>query len=75
MSKSGIKRGGISYTQAVDVAPMKRFDESLKNIALAAFSSSFNNKKSASNLLNMLQKKSTNKYPARCNTSHIDKAE
>jgi len=37
-----IKRGGISYTQAVDVAPLKRVDEALKNIALASFSSSFN---------------------------------
>jgi len=46
-----IKRGGIAYSQAVDVAPMKRADESLKNIALSAFSGSFNKKKSASEAL------------------------
>ena len=42
-----LTRGGISYTQAVDVAPIKRIDESLKNLALAAFSQSFNNKTTA----------------------------
>ncbi len=42
-----IKRGGISYTVSVDVSPLKRVDEALKNIALAAFSSSFNRKTSA----------------------------
>ena len=31
-----IKRGGISYTVSVDVAPTKRIDEALKNLALAA---------------------------------------
>jgi small subunit ribosomal protein S7 len=46
-----IKKGGISYTVAVDVSPMKRIDESLKNIALAAFSQSFNNKTDASDAL------------------------
>ncbi|MCX8158587.1 MAG: 30S ribosomal protein S7 [Candidatus Diapherotrites archaeon] len=40
-----IKRGGIIYTVSVDVSPMKRVDEALKNISLAAFASSFNNKK------------------------------
>ncbi|MBI2598360.1 MAG: 30S ribosomal protein S7 [Candidatus Diapherotrites archaeon] len=39
-----IKRGGITYTVSVDVSPRKRVDESLKNIALAAFSASFNSK-------------------------------
>lgn len=39
-----IKRGGISYTVSVDIAPLRRIDESLKNIALATFSSSFNSK-------------------------------
>src|SRR3989338_7244014 len=38
-----IKRGGISYAQAVDIAPLKRVDESLKNLALAGFGNSFNN--------------------------------
>ena len=46
-----IKRGGISYTVSVDVSPMKKVDEALKNIALAAFSSSFNTKVSASEAL------------------------
>ncbi|MDO8627801.1 MAG: 30S ribosomal protein S7 [Candidatus Diapherotrites archaeon] len=39
-----LQKGGISYSQAVDVAPMKRVDEALKNIAIAAFSQSFNSK-------------------------------
>jgi len=46
-----IKRGGISYTQAVDVAPLKRVDEAVKNLALAGFSGSFNNKTSAEDAL------------------------
>ncbi len=46
-----IKKGGIAYTLSVDVAPLKRIDESLKNIALAAFSSSFNKKVDASQML------------------------
>jgi len=46
-----IKKGGIAYTISVDVAPLKRIDESLKNIALAAFSSSFNKKVAASQTL------------------------
>jgi len=46
-----IKRGGVSYTVAVDVAPIRRIDEAVKNIALAAFSSSFNNPTSAEQAL------------------------
>lgn len=46
-----IKRGGVTYTQSVDVAPMKRVDEALKNLALAAFSQSFNSKTSAQEAL------------------------
>ena len=46
-----IKRGGIAYAVAVDVAPMTRVDEALKNIALAGFVGSFNKKKSASEAL------------------------
>lgn len=46
-----IKRGGISYTVSVDLAPLKRIDEALKNIALSAFSSSFNKKISAAQAL------------------------
>lgn len=45
------KRGGITYTQSVDVAPLKRVDEALKNIALAAFSNSFDKKISAADAL------------------------
>lgn len=46
-----IKRGGIAYAVAVDVAPMTRVDEALKNIALAGFVGSFNKKKSAAEAL------------------------
>jgi len=46
-----IKRGGISYTVSVDVSPMKKVDESLKNISLAAFSQSFDKKVSAEEAL------------------------
>ena len=46
-----IKRGGIAYAVAVDVAPMTRVDEALKNIALAGFVGSFNKKKSAGEAL------------------------
>ncbi|MBU2476805.1 30S ribosomal protein S7 [Candidatus Micrarchaeota archaeon] len=46
-----IKKGGIAYTISVDVAPIKRIDEALKNLALAAFSSSFNKKVDASQAL------------------------
>ncbi len=46
-----IKRGGISYTEAVDVSPLHRIDEALKNIGLACFASSFNSKKSAAEAL------------------------
>ena len=46
-----IKRGGVSYAVAVDVSPMKKIDEAMKNLALAAFASSFNCKKSAEDAL------------------------
>lgn len=46
-----LKKGGISYTQSVDVAPMRRLDEALKNLALAAFANSFNNKTSVEDAL------------------------
>lgn len=42
-----IKRGGVAYTVSVDVAPMKRVDEAVKNLALAAFAQSFNSTTSA----------------------------
>lgn len=48
-----VKKGGVAYTLAVDVAPLKRMDESLKNLALAAFASSF---KSRENLAKALSK-------------------
>jgi len=40
-----IQRGGITTTQAVDVAPLKRLDEALKNIALASFKNTFRSDK------------------------------
>ena len=46
-----IQRGGVYYTVSVDVAPLKKVDEALKNIALAAFQGSFNNKTSAAEAL------------------------
>jgi len=46
-----IKKGGIAYSVAVDVSPMKRLDEAIKNIALAGFGHSFNNKKDAASAL------------------------
>jgi len=46
-----MKKGGIAYTVAVDVAPMKRMDEAIKNIALAGFSGSFKSKKTAAEAL------------------------
>ena len=46
-----IKRGGVTYTVSVDVSPRKRVDEALKNIALAAFSASFNSRISAQDAL------------------------
>jgi small subunit ribosomal protein S7 len=36
-----IKRGGIAYSLAVDVSPMKRLDEAVKNLALAGFGNSY----------------------------------
>jgi small subunit ribosomal protein S7 len=39
-----IKKGGVAYTVAVDVAPMRRVDEALKNLALSGFVGSFNKK-------------------------------
>jgi len=46
-----IKRGGIAYAVAVDVAPMTRVDEALKNIALAGFVGSFKKKTDAAEAL------------------------
>ena len=46
-----IQKGGDSYTVSVDVAPLKKVDESLKNLALATFSGSFKTKTSASEAL------------------------
>ncbi len=46
-----IKRGGVAYTLAVDVSPLKRLDEAIKNIALGGFGASFNKKISASQAL------------------------
>lgn len=46
-----VARGGVSYTQSVDIAPLKRIDESVKNLALAAFAQSFNSRTSAEEAL------------------------
>ena len=46
-----IQKGGVAYTMAVDVAPLKRIDESVKNLALAGFGNSFNNPTSATEAL------------------------
>ncbi len=46
-----LRKGGISYSQSVDVAPMRRLDEALKNLALAGFTNSFNKKLSAAEAL------------------------
>ena len=46
-----VKKGGIVYSQAVDLAPLIRVDESLKNIAISAFAASFNKKLSAEQAL------------------------
>jgi len=46
-----VKKGGVAYTLSVDVSPMKRLDESVKNIALASFGNSFNKSLSAEQAL------------------------
>lgn len=46
-----IKKGGIAYSLAVDVSPMKRLDESIKNIALAGFGNSYRTTLSAAKAL------------------------
>lgn len=46
-----IQKGGVAYTVSVDVAPMRRVDDALKNIALSGFAGSFNNKTSAEEAL------------------------
>lgn len=46
-----IKRGGVMYAVSVDLAPLRRMDEALKNIALAAFQGSFGTKISAEDAL------------------------
>ncbi|MCD6230057.1 MAG: 30S ribosomal protein S7 [Candidatus Diapherotrites archaeon] len=46
-----VRFGGISRQQSVDVAPLRRVDEAIKNIALAGFSESFKSKTTASEAL------------------------
>ncbi len=46
-----IKKGGVAYSLAVDVSPIRRLDDALKNIALAGFGGSFNKKVSAEEAL------------------------
>jgi small subunit ribosomal protein S7 len=46
-----IKRGGVAYALAVDLAPLKRLDEAVKNLSLGGFAGSFNKKVSAQQAL------------------------
>lgn len=46
-----LQRGGITYNQAVDIAPIKRLDEALKNIALAPFKATYKTRKEMSTAL------------------------
>lgn len=46
-----LKYGGIAVPKAVDVAPSRRVDIALRNIALGATNASFKNKKSIENCL------------------------
>lgn len=46
-----LKRGGITYNQAVDIAPILRLDEALKNLALAPFKVTFKSRKDMASAL------------------------
>jgi len=46
-----LKKGGVAYTEAVDISPYAKLNESLKNIALAVFAGTFNNSKQFSEAL------------------------
>ena len=46
-----VKKGGVAYTLAVDLAPLKRLDEAVKNLALGGFGASFNKKVTAAQAL------------------------
>ncbi|MDD3159673.1 MAG: 30S ribosomal protein S7 [Candidatus ainarchaeum sp.] len=46
-----VRRGGVIYSLAVDVSPMKRLDEAIKNIALAGFGNSYRSRTEASEAL------------------------
>lgn len=46
-----LQRGGMIYNQAVDIAPVLRLDEALKNIALASFKATFKAKKDMASAL------------------------
>lgn len=39
-----VSKGGVANAEAVDIAPLKKLDEALKNIVLATFAGTFNNK-------------------------------
>ncbi|MBR9707409.1 MAG: 30S ribosomal protein S7, partial [Candidatus Diapherotrites archaeon] len=41
-----IRRGGSRVSVSVDVAPLRRIDESLKNLSLGTLNATFKNKKS-----------------------------
>ncbi len=46
-----VKKGGVAYSVAVDVSPLKRLDEAIKNLALAGFGNSFNSRTDAASAL------------------------
>jgi len=46
-----LQRGGVVYNSAVDIAPVLRLDEALKNIALASFKATFKARKDISTAL------------------------
>jgi len=46
-----LQRGGIKYNQAVDIAPVLRLDEALKNLALAPFKATFKTRKEMASAL------------------------
>ncbi len=59
-----LKKGGVAYSESVDISPIRRLDEAIKNIALASFATSFDNPKKASEALAeeiMLAAKNDNK--------------
>jgi small subunit ribosomal protein S7 len=46
-----ITKGGVASAESVDIAPIKKLDEALKNIVLATFANTFNTKNTFENVL------------------------